>query len=94
MRTGEEFDGYVTVQGAKDKLGISDGRIRQILNDEERRQREFPGARKLGRVWLLPIAEVEAFGSRERKIGYPPGRPRNKRESAVGGVVRLGLTAA
>jgi hypothetical protein len=94
MGNGEELDGYVTIQGAKAILGISDGRIRQILNDDERRKREFPGARKLGRVWLLPVAEVEAFKDKERKTGYPAGKPRKKRQNRGSRVFRRILTPA
>jgi hypothetical protein len=94
MSNGEELEGYVTLKKASTIAGVSDSRLRQLLNDDARRAVEFPGARKLGHIWMIPTHEVEAFKQRERKTGYPLGRARKKEQFGFPLVVRRRLTIA
>jgi len=65
----------ITAHKAAERLGISYGRICQIL-----RQDRIPGAHKPGgRDWQIPRAGLEAFAALERR----GGRPRKEVEDAV-----------
>lgn len=59
------LDGYVTVRQACGRLKITDGRVRLLCL-----QGRFPGAVRVGPIWLIPTAEVEEYG-RTRRPGNP-----------------------
>lgn len=46
---------------------------------------KFPGARKFGEgkggVWMIPLADVEAYAARRRSPGRPPGAGAEEGES-------------
>jgi len=56
---------FVSVQEAADLIGITDGRVRQLL-----RSGELRGHKVNERAWIIPMDEVERF----RKL--PPGKGR------------------
>ena len=61
-----------TVQAAA-RLGMSDGRVRQLI-----RAGKLQPSRKVGGAYLLDEAAVDAFAAQElpQTVGYPRGRPR------------------
>ncbi len=60
------IDNCITVRQACDRLKVTDGRVRQLCL-----RGTFPGARRVGPIWLIPAAEVEEYGRTRR----PPGNP-------------------
>jgi excisionase family DNA binding protein len=57
---------YASVPEAAESLGMSDGRIRQLLIN-----RTLKG-HKIGQNWVIPAVEIERF----RQIPQKTGRPR------------------
>ncbi len=51
------------------ELGISQTRVRQLINDEK-----IEGVEKVGREWAITREDFELFKSLERK----PGRPKKR----------------
>jgi hypothetical protein len=62
-----------TVKEASEIIGAAASSIRVWLNDEEERQKRFPGARKestpLGDYWLIPDSDLKSYEG--RKLGRP-----------------------
>lgn len=61
----------VTMAEAAELVGVSRGRIRQLVA-----ARTLPERRRVGNVVLLDRADVDRYAARERKPGWPKGRPR------------------
>ncbi len=67
-----QFD-FCSVPEAAKILGLTDGRIRQLILAEERMPGTGLKAHKLGeKNWAIPTTEVERF----KKVTPRPGRPR------------------
>jgi len=65
-----------TVQAVAWAVGVTEGRIRQLLGEGR-----FPNASKLGRSWLIPGADVRAY------FGHPDRRRKGEvRQGALPGV--------
>lgn len=54
-------------------VGVSRGRIRQLVAVGT-----LPARRRVGNVVLLHRADVAGYAARERKPGWPKGRPRKE----------------
>lgn len=72
----------LTTQEAADELGLTQSRVRQLRIDGH-----FPWAQKLGRDWLIPRSDVEAFKAK-------PGIRRRKKIRIGDTVSRRALTLA
>ncbi len=59
---------FITTSQAAEKLGISQRRVQALITSGR-----LP-AQKIGRDWLIRESDLEVV--RERKTGYPKGRPR------------------
>jgi len=56
---------YVSVEEAARQIGITPGRVRQLLCAGELH------GEKLAKVWAIPASEVEKFRRRPQKTGRP-----------------------
>lgn len=67
------LEGYYDVEEAAEKIGVTPGRVRQMLTSDPPRIRgkRLPEGAKRG-VWMIPIKEV----MRVAKIEQVTGRPR------------------
>ena len=60
------MDDLLTVQETAAKVGVTVGRVRQLLGEGR-----FQGAFKRGGAWWVPVASVDAFiaTDRDRRLG-------------------------
>ena len=65
----------LTTEQVAERLGISDGRVRQLI-----RAGALPYARRVGGAYLLRPEDVDAFkaGQAPQTVGYRRGRPRTR----------------
>lgn len=61
---------WLTVQEAADALGVSPGRVRQLIVEKRIHGQKF------GPAWAISTAEVERF----RQLDRPPGNPQFKKK--------------
>ena len=61
------IDGYYNVREAAAEIGVTPGRVRQMIIDGE-----ITGKQANPRAWMIPKEEVD----RVAKIKHPTGRPR------------------
>lgn len=59
-----------TAQVAKE-LDVDPSRVRQLCRADK-----MPGAKLIGRDWMIPRSALAAARKRNKKTGYPLGRPR------------------
>lgn len=68
-----EMEGYLTTKEAGDRLGLSDGRIRQMIISGV-----IEGAIKFGGVHVIPEAEINRLKALDRKAGRPVTKANEK----------------
>jgi len=61
---------FLTVKQVAEREGLSTRRVRVLAS-----QGRFPGAVKVGRDWLLPVASVEAWLQKDRDRRFKGGAP-------------------
>lgn len=62
--------GYLTVAEAAERLGVTGGRVRQLIAAED-----LPST-KVGGVNLIPEEAFEEYQRTRRPVGWPKGKPR------------------
>ena len=63
----EDRQKLYTTQQAADMLGITDGRLRQLILREE-----ATPAQRIGNSWVFTIDEIERLRTRKQKPGRAP----------------------
>lgn len=64
------IEGYFTAKEVADLLGVTHGRVRQLIRSGEIE------AVKIGGTWLISQVALEAFKLNWRRPGWPKGKPR------------------
>lgn len=72
----------MNVNEAAQYLGVTPGRIRQLLS-----QKVFTGRKVTARAWLIPRGQIERYKMRrdagEFKGGWPKGKPRKEQPNGI-----------
>ncbi len=66
--------GLITVKEAATRLGLHRSRVHVLIQEGR-----LP-AHKMGRDWFIEEADLDRPEVRERKSGYPKGKPRRRPE--------------
>ena len=75
------LDGYMTVKEAVPKMGLTEGRIRQLCINGG-----IPGAQKVGNTWVIPRASVESYKPGPQGFAAVWARRKAKGQSEEAGV--------
>jgi excisionase family DNA binding protein len=67
------FPGLKTADEAADILGIDASLVRRYCRDGD-----LKGQQLVGRIWLIPVEEIDRFSKVQRPVGNPEFRKKNK----------------
>lgn len=73
MHTIDGID-YYSIQEAADYLGITEGRIRQLISEE------LVNRIKMGNTSYVTVASVHEYKDERGKAGWPKGKPRKQED--------------